>query len=99
MKGSLYYFQGDTDEKRFCSRTDLPRYRSNSNVAEILYGYYQKLIQENNLIFNVSYSHVEGKDCFCLLLKAPSEIATDDTFIFFYFYLLKKIRLDVSCES
>ena len=34
-----------------------------------------------------------------LTLKAPSKIAADDTFIFFYFYLLKKIRLDVSCES
>ena len=30
----------------------------------------------------------------------PSKIAADDTFdFFFYFYLLKKISLDVSCES
>ena len=34
-----------------------------------------------------------------LTLKAPSKIAADDTFIIFYFYLSKKIRLDVSCES
>ena len=36
-----------------------------------------------------------------LTLKAPNKIAADDTFIYFifYFYLLKKIRLDVSCES
>ena len=34
-----------------------------------------------------------------LIHKVPSKIAADDTFIFFYFYLLKKIRLDVSCES
>ena len=33
-----------------------------------------------------------------LTLKAPSKIAADDTF-FFYFYLLKTIRLDVLCES
>ena len=33
-----------------------------------------------------------------LTLKAPSKVAADDTY-FFYFYLLKKIRLDVSCES
>ena len=35
----------------------------------------------------------------CLTLKEPSKIAADDTFIFVYFYLPKKIRLDVSCES
>ena len=29
----------------------------------------------------------------------PSKIAADDTFIFLLFYLLKKIRLGVSCES
>ena len=34
-----------------------------------------------------------------LILKAPSKIAADDTFIIFTFYLSKKIRLDVSCES
>ena len=33
-----------------------------------------------------------------LTLKAPSKIAADDN-CFFYFYLSKKIRLDVSCES
>ena len=34
-----------------------------------------------------------------LALKCQIEIAADETLIFFYFYLLKKIRLDVSCES
>ena len=35
-----------------------------------------------------------------LILKVPSKIAADDTFIYyFYFYLSKKIRLYVSCES
>ena len=35
-----------------------------------------------------------------LTLKHQTKIAADDTFIFFfYFYLLKKIRLDVSYES
>ena len=34
-----------------------------------------------------------------LSLKAPIKIAADDTIIIFYFYLSKKIRLDVSCES
>ena len=33
-----------------------------------------------------------------LTLKAPSKIAADDTY-YFYFYLSKKIRLDVPCES
>ena len=33
-----------------------------------------------------------------LTLKVPSRIAADDTFIFLL-YCLKKIRLDVSCES
>ena len=33
-----------------------------------------------------------------LTLKAPSKIAADDT-LFFYFYLSKKKRLDVSRES
>ena len=28
-----------------------------------------------------------------------TKIAADDTLIFFYFYLSKKIRLEVSCES
>ena len=35
-------------------------------------------------------------------LKDPSIIAADNTFIFYFFvhfFLLKKIRLDVSCES
>ena len=34
-----------------------------------------------------------------LNLSLPSKIADDNTFIFLYFYLLKKIRFDVSCES
>ena len=35
-----------------------------------------------------------------LTVKRPSKTAADKTFfIFFYFNLLKKIRLDVSCES
>ena len=34
-----------------------------------------------------------------LSLEAPIKIAADDTIIIFYFYLSKKIRLDVSCES
>ena len=33
-----------------------------------------------------------------LTLKAPSKIAADDTFLF-YFYLLNKIMFDASCES
>ena len=33
-----------------------------------------------------------------LTLKAQTKIAADDILIF-YFYLSKKIRLDVSCES
>ena len=41
----------------------------------------------------VSYMYVT------LTLKAPSKIAADNPIIFFYFYLLKKIRHDVSCES
>ena len=35
---------------------------------------------------------------FLLTLKVPSKIAADDA-LFFFFYLLKKIRLDISCES
>ena len=34
-----------------------------------------------------------------VILKAPSKFAADDIFNFFYFYLLTKIRLNVSCES
>ena len=34
---------------------------------------------------------------FRLTLQGPSKIAADDTFIF-YFHLLKKIWLDVTCE-
>ena len=34
-----------------------------------------------------------------LTLKEPSKIGADDTYSFSYFYLLKKMRLDVSCES
>ena len=34
-----------------------------------------------------------------LTLKEPNEIGTDNTFIFINFYLSKKKRLDVSCES
>ena len=33
-----------------------------------------------------------------LTLKAPNKIAADDI-LMFYFYLSKKIRLDLSCES
>ena len=33
-----------------------------------------------------------------LSLKRQTKIAADDTLIF-YFYFLKKIRVDVSCES
>ena len=33
-----------------------------------------------------------------LTLKAPITTTADDTFVF-YFYVLKKIKLDVSCES
>ena len=34
-----------------------------------------------------------------LTLKESSRIAADDTFIFFYFYLSKKLKLDILCES
>ena len=37
--------------------------------------------------------------CLYLTLKAPSKIAADDTSIIFYFYLSKKIRLDILGES
>ena len=47
------------------------------------------------LCYSISFT----RRAFLLTLKAPSKIAADDTFIIFTFYLLKKIRLDVSCES
>ena len=39
--------------------------------------------------------------CYLLTLKEPSKIAADDTIYLFihFFYLWKKISLDVSCES
>ena len=43
-------------------------------------------------------SNVLSRLHMCLTLKAPNKIAADDT-LFFYFYLSKEIRLDVSCES
>ena len=41
---------------------------------------------------------IEEKHVSYLALKAPNKNAADDILIF-YFYLSKKIRLDVSCES
>ena len=35
----------------------------------------------------------------CLTLKEPSKLQQTTLLVFFYFYLSKKIRHDVSCES
>ena len=43
--------------------------------------------------------HLNGFKLRILTLKVPKKKIAADDILIFYFYLLKKIRLDFSCES
>ena len=71
-----------------------------SEVATLIY--FASLLSRGQLLKQTGihaskYFQYRGRRFTGLTLKAPNKIAADDTFIFYY--LSKKIRLDVSCES
>ena len=53
--------------------------------------------QKGDQLLNEKYFTL-GPYSFLKPLKRQTKIAADDT-LFFYFYLSKEIRLDISCES
>ena len=43
--------------------------------------------------------YLKLRHCLCITITKQTKIAADDIILIFYFYLLKKIRLDVSSAS
>ena len=53
----------------------------------------------NNIISQLTWIYAVCKINLFLTLKAPKKKIAADDILIFHFYLLKKIRLDFSCES